>query len=384
MDPDERTAGRRAIPAEALGDVLPVSRLLAPAPPQPQRQQRQREVQDDAVQGAQHHASRGATSASAASTSATGGGRAGVTAKRDRAGAEGTGPARVRAGVDAHDRHAQRDREVHEPGVEPRHGRRMADQPGGVRDRHARRDHGVGEPAGEPLGTAALRFGAPGQHADEAARLEYAPELDPRGFAPQLRRAGGGVEQHAVGRDRCERRGWRRYDAVIDLRRQRVTEHPSRETAIAFDRMDVGIDIVGRVVEPRCERLAHGGAAVAVHRSACELGDDRALQQPLRVDHRVVRPVAQRVAKRGDLAPHGRAREAASPAPQRKRDRVRDARMHLHQRKIGLLDDPLEHGFGPCADEIRNRGEGVQDVAERRQTHEQDSLHSCRARVAGR
>ena len=93
VDPDERTAGRRAISAEALGDVLPVSRLLAPAPPQPQRQQRQREVQDDAVQGAQHHASRGATSASAASTSATEG--AAPASPRNAIGPEPRGPVRL-------------------------------------------------------------------------------------------------------------------------------------------------------------------------------------------------------------------------------------------------------------------------------------------------
>ena len=163
-----------------------------------------------------------------------------------------------------------------------------------------------------------------------------------------------------------------------------VAERLREQLAVPLDGVELRPDVVLEAVEPRRERLAGRGTAVAVHPPAREIGHPRALHESLSVDDRVVGPVAERVAERADLAPHAGAKQAAPPAAQRERDRMRNAGVHADERHVGLLDHPVELSVRQGAGGVGDRGEGVQDVPKRRQAHQQDSFHSGRKPPAPR
>src|SRR5262249_10577409 len=148
----------------------------------------------------------------------------------------------------------------------------------------------------------ALLVAAPGQH-DFAA--ERAAELDPALLRPQLVLAAGHGQENEIGAG--NRSLLARVQAILERAAVAVAERRGGEAAIALDRVQALRHRVAHVVEPRGERLPRARAVEPMFRAVRRGTDQRALEQALRVDDRVIGLLAQRAAEAVDLGPYRRA-----------------------------------------------------------------------------
>jgi hypothetical protein len=91
--------------------------------------------------------------------------------------------------------------------------------------------------------------------------------------------------------------------------------------------------------------------------------------------------LAKRRAEGGELAPGGPVQQLAPPPAQREADRAAHAAVHAHERGACLLHDPVEHRLRHRPPQLGRGREGVEDVPERGEAHEEDSCHLT-ARIA--
>ena len=139
--------------------------------------------------------------------------------------------------------------------------------------------------------------------------------------------------------------------------------------------MQAATDRMLVLVEQRGERLPQRRAVRAVARAVRQQCQQRALQLLLQVDDRDITLAPQIVAKGAELAPRRRRERTSAPASQRDRNHAAHARMQRHQRREGLLGDPVDGEFRPVAADVVDQREGVHDVAERRGPDDEDRAH---------
>jgi hypothetical protein len=132
---------------------------------------------------------------------------------------------------------------------------------------------------------------------------------------------------------------------------------------------------VAEPVEARGKRFASRLGRMPMPRATRETGDERALQQPLCIENRVVRFRAQRPAQGGKLAPRAQAQQATTPPAERHRDNPLDRGMQRRKLRERLVHGPVDLCAGHVPRDVGHRREGVDDVAEGGQPHQQDFCH---------
>src|SRR5436190_13771649 len=96
--------------------------------------------------------------------------------------------------------------------------------------------------------------------------------------------------------------------------------------------MEVAVDAVLRVIEPRCHRLANAAGIVTVAMTTRESRDQCGFEQALRIDNLIILVLAQRAKRACHLLP-GRGRKCRrAPTAPGNRDDLVDCRMQTKER----------------------------------------------------
>ncbi len=164
----------------------------------------------------------------------------------------------------------------------------------------------------------------------------------------------------------------------------RISEHLTGKHAVAHDRVQRAIDPMMHVIEPGRRALAHALAVIPMPPAARETRDQRRAQQPLRVDHRLMRLFAHGTPERAELPPCRRRERRRPPAPRGDRDDAVDRAMQPHQRREGFLHHPADARLRPVPARIAHRRHVMDHIAERGGLDEQDIGHQAGDRTTRR
>ena len=265
-----------------------------------------------------------------------------------------------------------------EPRIGADHRPRRSDRGGDLRE-PALRDHPRARL--EPRHLARHRLfvgGGEGEHRRQPPLGDEAGEPPPIRRRPALRGPGGAVQQHHA---RLALPG--RPEPVVEPREiGRVAEHGAEQPPRPFDRVEIARHVMPARIEQAGERLAQARPIEPLDPHPRELGEHRALGEPLRVEHEIVAPIAQSRLQRRDLGPGGSGRDGLAPAPDRHRDHGLHARMQPRDVGEPLLDQPVDLEIGARGERLRHRRKGVDDIAHRRGLDQQHPHAVTRAAAA--
>src|SRR5207244_6201202 len=122
-------------------------------------------------------------------------------------------------------------------------------------------------------------------------------------------------------------------------------------------------------------RLANATAIGAVHGSMSEPGDGSALDLLLQIDHRIIVLTPEIPVERADFTPCRSCQHLATPAAQSDRDDVAHAMIERHDRCKGFFGYPVDGKPGPVAVQVVHDGQRMNDIAQRRRTDDQCTVH---------
>ena len=129
------------------------------------------------------------------------------------------------------------------------------------------------------------------------------------------------------------------------------------------------------VVELGCHALSRTDRIEAVLTPWHHAGEHRALQQSLRVDHRIVAVDLHDLSPGGKLAPGFGAQQRSAPTAHRHRHHAVDSRVHPYQSAVRLLDHPVDGSLWKPLQNVRHGRQVVDHVAQRGCLHEQNFFH---------
>lgn len=101
--------------------------------------------------------------------------------------------------------------------------------------------------------------------------------------------------------------------------------------------------------------------------------NQRALEEPLRVDHAIIGLRADRPSKHGHFRPGRPVRQLPAPAPYPDRDYAADRRVHLRDSRKWFLDHPIDRGLREPEPRVADRRAMMDHVTKRRCFDKQDS-----------
>jgi hypothetical protein len=255
--------------------------------------------------------------------------------------------------------------------------RRIRQQRCDVRQRQPRGEHGLRVAFREPAAARFLRSASPGQHDGESGVAASIHHRAPMRLRPQLVVAARRVQHDDV---RPVRRAgpWRRHAQVPARRRVgRIVERCTGELPAARDEVQVSRNAVMDVVEECCERLANARPVEAVPHAARRAGDQRAFHLLLKVEDRGIPRLAQRVAKRIDVAPRGSREWRASPPAQSERDHAAYVGAKRDQGREAGLGNPVDCKVRMCAPDVGNDRQRIDDIAKRRRPNDEHAARRC-------
>ena len=167
-----------------------------------------------------------------------------------------------------------------------------------------------------------------------------------------------------------------RCNAVVDFPRDGVTEGAGCDAAVAKYLVRFRRELAGNVIKPGGERLASRLATEAINRPSCKRCNQRALEQALRFDDRIIVVESQPTAEFGEFPPRRSRGKPVPPAPQGDRDHPVYSRVHRHQRGVLFFDHPVDSRIRKVVPDVRGDREVVDDIAERRHLDQQDAGHA--------
>ena len=130
--------------------------------------------------------------------------------------------------------------------------------------------------------------------------------------------------------------------------------------------MHVAWNDEGGIIEPRRQRFARRLGRVTTAPAVCLPGDQRALQQALRVEYHVVVAFADSAPEVAQLAPGSQTPEVLAPAPEGDRNDLGDGRVQTWNVGKRLLDAPIDLRARQAAAQVADHRQIVHYVTERR------------------
>src|SRR5262249_39472945 len=149
---------------------------------------------------------------------------------------------------------------------------------------------GAGCARGDSLRAFPLGVRPPRQRHRNAALRQPRHDIDPKPLRPALAVPRRPMREHNAGTPVARRR-----QSVIEwCRRARVTEGAGEQRALSINRMFVSRDRDGAAIADRGDGLARRSAIEADALAAADAGDDRTLDESLRVEYDIVGLASQR------------------------------------------------------------------------------------------
>ena len=124
--------------------------------------------------------------------------------------------------------------------------------------------------------------------------------------------------------------------------------------------------IVPLILLPLLLVLTRAAGIETMPRARSHTAQQGALQQTLRVNHGIVGLRPHALTKSAYFTPGRGAPELPPPAPHGYRYHLTHTRMQRHQRRIGLLHDPVDQSIGNVMVDIAHNRQVVHDIAKRR------------------
>src|SRR5207244_820084 len=134
-------------------------------------------------------------------------------------------------------------------------------------------------------------------------------------------------------------------------------------------------DAIGMSIRKRGCRFPDAVAIGSVHRPAGKPGDGGAFDLLLQIEHGIVALAAEISAESADFTPRRSRENSSTPAPKSYWDDLAHAVVERHERCKGFFADPVDGKARTVAMQIVHDRQRMNDIAERRRTDNQSTVH---------